>query len=67
MMKDKPFIYICSPLRGDIERNIQRAVGYSRFVFGMGGVPWLPTLSLPRFWMTIFPRSVKPGLSWACS
>ena len=42
MDKDKPFIYICSPLRGDIERNIQRAVGYSRFVFGMGGVPLAP-------------------------
>ena len=38
----KPFIYICSPLKGDIERNIKKAIGYSRFAYMKGGIPLAP-------------------------
>jgi hypothetical protein len=31
-------VYICSPLRGDIERNIAKANGYCRFAATMQGV-----------------------------
>lgn len=62
MDKDKPFIYICSPLRGDIERNIQRAVGYSRFVFGMGGVPLAPHVIFTAFLDDNIPAEREAGL-----
>lgn len=38
----KPFIYICLPLKGDIERNIKKAIGYSRFAYMKGGIPLAP-------------------------
>lgn len=41
-MRRKPFIYICSPLKGDIERNIKKAIGYSRFAYIKGGIPLVP-------------------------
>lgn len=45
----KPFIYICSPLKGDIERNIKKAIGYSRLVFLKGGVPLAPHVIFTTF------------------
>lgn len=41
-MRKKPFIYICSPLKGDIERNIKKAIGYSRLAYIKGGIPLAP-------------------------
>lgn len=35
-------IYICSPLRGDVERNIARANRYCRFASGQEVVPLAP-------------------------
>lgn len=48
-MIKKPFIYICSPLRGDIVRNINKAIGYCRFVYSQGGVPLAPHTIFTRF------------------
>lgn len=45
----KPFIYICSPLKGDIERNIKKAIGYSRFAYINGGVPLAPHVIFTTF------------------
>jgi len=42
-------VYICSPLRGDIERNITRAKLYCRFAFEKGFVPWCPHLYFAQF------------------
>jgi hypothetical protein len=36
------FVYICSPLRGDVERNIRKANGYCRFAVSQSVVPLAP-------------------------
>jgi len=48
-MELKPFIYVCSPLRGDIYRNIKKAVGYSLFVYKKGGIPLAPHTIFTQF------------------
>lgn len=48
-MLDRPFIYVCSPLKGDIERNIRKAIGYSRFVYSKGGIPLAPHTIFTQF------------------
>ncbi|MTI71063.1 MAG: DUF4406 domain-containing protein [Firmicutes bacterium] len=58
----KPFIYVCSPLRGDIKRNIDRAKGYSRFVYSEGGIPMTPHLYFTQFLDDEIPEERKAGL-----
>ncbi|MDR9786780.1 MAG: DUF3310 domain-containing protein [Peptococcaceae bacterium MAG4] len=45
----RPVIYVCSPLRGDVERNIQKAIAYSRFVYSQGGIPLAPHVIFTTF------------------
>jgi len=42
-------VYICSPLRGDIERNIGNARGYCRFATRQGVVPLAPHIIFTQF------------------
>lgn len=42
-------VYICSPLRGSIERNIERARIYCRFAFDSGYVPICPQIFYTQF------------------
>ena len=42
-------VYICSPLRGNIERNISRANGYCRFAVTLGVVPLAPHTIFTQF------------------
>jgi len=42
-------VYICSPLRGDIERNITKARGYCRFAKMQGAVPLAPHTIFTQF------------------
>lgn len=58
----KPFIYICSPLRGDIKRNIKRAIGYSRFVYSKGGVPLAPHVIFTTFLDDEIPEERAAGM-----
>jgi hypothetical protein len=48
-MDEMKVIYVCSPLRGNVERNIRKAIGYSRFVYMKGGVPIAPHAYLTLF------------------
>ena len=48
-MKLKPIIYVCSPLRGDVKRNINKAIGYSRYVYVKGGIPLAPHTIFTQF------------------
>jgi hypothetical protein len=41
-----PVVYVASKLSGDIETNVERTKGYSRFVIEQGGVPINPILNL---------------------
>lgn len=48
-MQDKPFVYVCSPLRGDIKENIKKAINYCRFVYAKGGIPLAPHTIFTQF------------------
>lgn len=45
----KKLIYICSPCRGDYEKNIDNAVTYSGICFRMGFIPVTPHIYFTRF------------------
>lgn len=45
----KKLIYICSPLRGDYEANIDNAISYSRAAFRLGYIPITPHIYFTRF------------------
>ena len=42
-------VYICSPLKGNIERNMTKARLYCRFAFDEGFVPVAPHIYYPQF------------------
>jgi hypothetical protein len=42
-------VYICSPYRGDTERNIANARRYCRLAYNRGRIPIAPHLYLPQF------------------
>ena len=42
-------VYICSPLKGNIERNMRNARTYCRFAFDSGYVPICPHIYYPLF------------------
>lgn len=39
---DKKFIYICSPVKGDAKRNIEKARAYCKRVLDLGLIPIAP-------------------------
>ena len=41
-------VYICAPLKGDIEGNVKRAIWYARYVFQCGAVPVVPHFYVHR-------------------
>lgn len=42
-------VFICSPFRGDVEKNSLRAVGYCRQAYEEGCLPIAPHLLFPQF------------------
>ena len=42
-------IYICSPYRGDVERNVALAKAHARFAARCGYCPVVPHLMYPQF------------------
>jgi hypothetical protein len=65
-------VYICSPLKGNIEKNMQRAEGYCRFAWDNGFVPIAPHIYFPRFLDDTDKRereaAIRYGLEvmWTC-
>ncbi|MDR3540696.1 MAG: DUF4406 domain-containing protein [Desulfosporosinus sp.] len=55
-------VYICSPLRGDIERNIAKAVGYCRFASIQGVIPLAPHIIFTQFLNDEISEERKLGL-----
>ncbi|MBR1722168.1 MAG: hypothetical protein IJ727_06770 [Treponema sp.] len=47
--ENRNIVYICSPLREDIERNQRKARGYCRFVVSKGYIPVSTHLIFPQF------------------
>ena len=44
-----PWVYIASPLRGDIEGNIKRAKEYCHFAIKQNAVPMCPHIYFPSY------------------
>lgn len=40
----KPLVFICSPLAGDMEQNLENARNYSKFAVEQGAIPFAPHL-----------------------
>lgn len=59
---DRPFAYVCSPYRGDIEANTERARDYCRQVYEAGYIPLAPHLLFPQFLREHIPKEREAGL-----
>jgi len=56
-------IYICSPLKGSIEKNMERAIKYCRFAFDEGFVPIAPHAYFTGFLDDHDPAERELGVS----
>ncbi|WP_242838688.1 DUF4406 domain-containing protein [Eubacterium sp. AB3007] len=45
----RPLVYICSPLSGDVEGNMEKVRRYCRFALEQGMIPLAPQLMYPQF------------------
>ena len=45
----RPLVYICSPYRGDTEKNTEKARKYSSFAVESKAIPMTPHLLYPQF------------------
>ena len=45
----RPLVFICSPLAGNMERNLENTRRYSRFAVEKGAIPLAPHLLFPQF------------------
>lgn len=52
----RPLVYICSPYRGDTEKNTEKARKYSRFAVESKAIPMTPHLLYPQFMDDINPE-----------
>lgn len=57
------FVYVCSPLRGDIETNVRRALGYCRFVIRQGALPLAPHAIFTAFLDDAIPQERQLGMA----
>jgi len=64
-LTDRPFAYVCSPFRGDIEANTERAREYCRQVYEAGYTPLAPHLLFPQFLREEVPEEREAGLEMA--
>lgn len=56
------FVYICSPLRGNVEANMAKARIYCRFAYDNGFVPLCPHIYFPQFLDDEKPKERADGL-----
>ena len=62
-MKRQKIVYICSPLRGDLEGNIAKANFYSRFGYEQGCIPIAPHAIFTQFLNDGNPNERKSGMA----
>ena len=55
-------VYICSPLRGDIERNISNAHSYYRYAVELGAIPIAPHTIYTNYLSDLEPSERRHGL-----
>lgn len=56
------FVYICSPYRGDMEGNRQKAVEYCRYAYSQGVVPLAPHTIFTQYLDDTIPEQRAAGL-----
>jgi len=61
-LSERPFAYVCSPFRGDAEKNKERAKEYSRSVFDAGYIPITPHLYFTNFLSDDNPKERTAGM-----
>ena len=49
MLRQNPFVYICSPYRDSPRVNVMRARQYCKFAASKGRIPFAPHLYFPQF------------------
>lgn len=55
-------IFVCSPLAGDIKKNIYRARKYSRYVVDQGHIPITPHIYFTQFLDDTDPEERQLGM-----
>ncbi len=55
-------VYVCSPLAGDADRNIERAKEYCRLVTGKGHLPIASHIYFTQFLDDESPKDRKTGM-----
>jgi hypothetical protein len=61
-MPERPFAYVCSPFRGNIEENTRRAREYCRKAYEAGYLPLAPHLFFPQFLSERNPAERQAGI-----
>lgn len=61
-MQNRPFAFVCSPFRGDLEANAEKAREYSHRVFEAGYTPLAPHLLFPQFLNENNPAEREAGI-----
>jgi hypothetical protein len=61
-MADRPFAFVCSPLRGDAAANMERARGYCRQVYEAGYIPICPHIYFTQFLRDAVPEERAAGM-----
>lgn len=56
-------VYICSPLRGNLDRNITNAVSYSKHAAGQGVLPLAPHTIFTQYLNDLIPAERQQGLT----
>ncbi len=57
-----PLTYICSPFKGDVERNVENARRYCAFAVTQNRIPFAPHLLFPQFLNDGDPRQRELGM-----
>lgn len=58
----RPLVYICSPYKGDVEKNVQNARDYCRVATERGYIPIAPHLLFPQFLNDSVPEDRELGM-----
>ena len=61
-MGERPFAYVCSPFRGNVERNTALAKQYCRQVYEAGYTPIAPHLYFTQFLDDNYPKERLAGM-----
>ena len=59
----KSVIYICSPLKGDVKRNIEKANYYARYAYSQGCIPLAPHTIFTQFLDDNNPKERNDGMA----